>query len=443
MKQKFIFYKFNNLQNKLFLFLSMIIVFIFSGCNQLYDLPDPVVPLSQDYINSLDDLVNFSTQLGYVPSYSANGEKTGLLSNSDLGACVVMRKGNVKCWGYNSTGQLGTNDTVNKVTPTTASALSISSIASGDFVVSISTALNHTCAYFKSGLKCWGDQNNGTLGNGVNSITPSLTPVTVVNLSGRKVKKVATGDEHVCVLFSDDLSVRCWGLNTDGQLGDGTKTLNITGATTNIGEKVKTIACTDYASCAVTTSRNLKCWGNTSAIRLFQMTSTPTKITSNVISVSSGEKDHFCAIMGDQTLQCFGNNANGQLGNGTTITSRTPVAVLGLTGVSMVVAGDNHTCAVTNNNTSVYCWGDNSVGQLGKGTTEDCTVPNQKVVGLPADQTIVDISASDKVNCVLLSNDDVYCWGDNNNTSFGGPLGIAKSTLFSSSAVKVLNRADP
>jgi alpha-tubulin suppressor-like RCC1 family protein len=99
-----------------------------------------------------------------------------------------MRSGNIKCWGYNSNGQLGTGNTTNMDTPTLASVLTNISIASGDFAVAVSAALTTTCAYFKSGLKCWGDNSNGQFGTG--NVTSSLIPVPVANISGKTMAGV-------------------------------------------------------------------------------------------------------------------------------------------------------------------------------------------------------------------------------------------------------------
>ncbi|APJ04402.1 RCC1 domain-containing protein [Silvanigrella aquatica] len=436
-----------NQKNFIFLGASLLLIGL-SGCSQLYDLPDPTVPLDIASFNSLNDLVSYSKSLGYVPSYSTNGREYGLLSAADLGACVVMRSGNIKCWGYNSTGQLGNASATDSATPVLASVNGTASVSSGDFAVSVSAALGTTCGYFKSGFKCWGDNTQGQLGNG--NTTSSNNPVSVSNIGSKTLKSFAVGDQHSCALYTDSTE-SCWSSNAFGQVGDGTSgTSRLTGVTASLptGDSVISyIAASDRMTCAVTTSSNGYCWGNTTSTYLnLLFNPTPTFMGSNLTAVSSGDGSHMCFINKNQGLQCFGNNANGQLGNSSTVLSSTLVGVNNLSGVEMVVTGDNHTCAVANDYKNVYCWGDNTFGQVGAGSSQtQFTVPNigSPVQGFPANSKIVDIAASDKTNCVLLSTDDVYCWGANGGGLGNGYVGVALGTAKYSTAIKILNRADP
>jgi len=171
-------------------FLAIISLFIITGFNQLYDLNDPSIPLEISTFNSMQDLVNYASKLGYVPAYSTNGGEYGLISMGDQTGCVVMRSGKIKCWGSNGNGQIGMGDTTNRETPTLASALSLSDVTSGnDFSVSISAAGLHSCGFFKTGFKCWGDQTSGKLGNGITTAANILSPVLVTTLGGKTVKK--------------------------------------------------------------------------------------------------------------------------------------------------------------------------------------------------------------------------------------------------------------
>ncbi|WP_397599423.1 RCC1 domain-containing protein [Silvanigrella sp.] len=286
-------------------------LFILTGCNQLYDLTDAYIPLESSTFSSMQELVNYSIKLGYVPSYSTNGGEYGLISMGDQTGCVVMRSGKVKCWGSNGNGQLGIGDIVNRETPTLSSALSLSDVTTGnDFSVSISAAALHSCGYFKTGFKCWGDQTNGKLGNGLTTAANVLSPVLVSTLGGKAVKKFNVGDFHSCALFTDGV-LKCWGANTNGQLGDGTNTTNVNGVTPNAGGAVTEFSCADNSSCAINSNKELRCWGG-----VITSTSSPSLIASNAVFIGSsdsdaGNPDFFCYINTNQNALCFGVNAFG------------------------------------------------------------------------------------------------------------------------------------
>lgn len=449
---------------KRFQFLLIFFLFpLFFNCNKLKDLTDPYVPISLDSFKSLDSLTDQVKALGYVPSYTSQGGEYGLISGADLGFCVVMRTGSVKCWGFNDNGQLGNGNQINQNTPVLASALGTVSISGGAFEVAVSSGLGTSCAFLSTSsssvdFKCWG--GNGAAQFGTGSTTPafSTTPVSATILNGKKIKQFTVGDDHACVLFADDSSALCWGKNDYGQLGDGTTTNSFTTGVkpTGITEAIRSIAASDKLTCVVTFSNNGYCWGNDNVGTTYQnfiLNKVPTQILSGAAYVSGGDGSHICFIMFDQSVQCLGDNQKGQLGNGkvsTGLGSVNPERVSNLIGVSMIVAGFQHTCAVSGNNKIVSCWGDNTKAQLGNGVfgaDNNSTIPVQ-VKGLPANAQIVDIAAADNVTCVLLSNDDVYCWGSNTTAGtppppYPDPLGVAKTTAQSATAIKVLNRADP
>ncbi|OQW91168.1 MAG: hypothetical protein BWK79_17595, partial [Beggiatoa sp. IS2] len=134
--------------------------------------------------------------------------KSGVQSSH---ACVLTGWGEVKCWGLNNSGQLGDNSTIDRWIPVTSWI---------DYVTAIATGAEHTCALTDSGeVKCWGDNMKGQLGDG--TTTERHIPVDVTGLTTVTVMAIATGAEHTCAL-TDSGGVKCWGANDMGQLGDGT-----------------------------------------------------------------------------------------------------------------------------------------------------------------------------------------------------------------------------
>lgn len=153
--------------------------------------------------------------------------------------------------------------------------------------------------------------------------------------------------------------------------------------------------------------------------------------TSVVVAAAAGS-DHTCALLTDGKVKCWGSNAFGQLGNGTTTDSATPVEVSGLVGATGVVAGTHHTCALGPNG-EVGCWGDNSHGQLGNGTTTSSTTLGVMFTVSGSNNTTM-LAAGGDHTCALLMDGTVQCWGANesgqlgNGTEIDSPFPVAVSS---------------
>ncbi|MCH7579086.1 MAG: hypothetical protein IIB22_02460 [Chloroflexi bacterium] len=235
--------------------------------------------------------------------------------------CAVTATDGVKCWGLNKDGQLGDGTTISRRTPTDVSGLEIDSIvAPGGF---------HTCALSAAGaVRCWGNNFVGQVGDGTN--TGRSIPVDVSEL-GSQIAAIAAGFNHTCVL-TDAGGVKCWGQNILGQLGDGTMTdRNAPVDVVGLSSGVAAIATGGGHTCVLTTTGGVKCWG-----------------------------DNIFGELGAATTERCGPVNNP--------CSTTPVDVVGLTDVTAVAAGVGHTCALTTEG-SVMCWGYNTYGQLGDGST--------------------------------------------------------------------------
>ena len=229
--------------------------------------------------------------------------------------CVMTSGGGVKCWGANGYGQLGDGTTTNRNTP-----VGVAGLSSG--VTAITAGWYHTCALTTDGgVKCWGYNAYGQLGDG--TTTNRYTPLDVDGLSSG-VKAIAAGVGHTCALTAGG-GVKCWGRNDYGQLGDN--------STTNRYTPVNVVG-----------------------------------LSSGVIAISTGHL-HTCALILGGGVKCWGWNGHGQLGDGTSIDRPSPVDVVGLSsGITAIAAGLIHTCALTSGG-GVKCWGANDSGQLGDSTT--------------------------------------------------------------------------
>ena len=299
----------------------------------------------------------------------------------DLHSCALTRVGGIKCWGNNFLGQLGDGTTSGRITPVDVVGLSHG-------VIAIAAGFEHTCALTRGGrVKCWGDNRNGDLGDGTNTARP--TPVDVRDL-GTGVASLATGARHTCALTTAG-GVKCWGYNHYGQLGDGTTSSHflphdVIGLTAG----VVALAAGDRHTCALTGAGGLKCWGGNFFGDLGDGTQFSRVAPVDVVGLKTGAAavtaggDHTCALTNAGGVKCWGFNGVGQLGDGTEFNRLTPVHVFGLaTGVVAVTAGFFYTCAATSAG-SIKCWGDNRFGQLGDGTLSNNLIPidTRNIVGL-------------------------------------------------------------
>ncbi len=331
--------------------------------------------------------------------------------------CALTAAGGVKCWGDNSSGQLGNNSILTQSVP-----VDVVGLASG--VAAIEAGASHTCAVTNSGgLKCWGSNSFGQLGD--NTGQNQLTPVDVSGL-GSGVIAVAAGARHTCALTGAG-GVKCWGDNATGQLGDGTTTpalvpLDVTG----LDSGVTAVAAGGSHSCAVTSAGGVKCWGDKDSGQLGINSTADQSLPVDVsglasgISVIAAGSDHTCALDTTGGMKCWGLNGSGQLGNNSTSTALEPVDVSGLAGgVDVIATGNFHTCARSDAG-GALCWGDNSFGQLGNGSNVPEMVPVD-VQALTAG--VVGVSAGGGHSCAVTSEGGAQCWGGNLTRQLGNDSG--------------------
>jgi alpha-tubulin suppressor-like RCC1 family protein len=324
--------------------------------------------------NAFGQLGDGTTTDRHTPTdVSGLGSGVAALAAGAFHTCAVTNGGGVKCWGANGEGQLGDGTTTRRYTP-----VAVSGLASG--VTAISAGLGHTCALTAGGgVKCWGENHAGELGDG--TTTDRHTPVAVSGLSSG-VWSIAAGNDHTCALTYSD-GAKCWGWNHFGQLGDGSSgNVRLTPvAVSGLGSGVRAVAAGASSSCALTSSGGAKCWGNNKFGQLGDGTTTdrhtPVAVSglgSGVVAIVIGGW-RTCAVTGSGGAQCWGQNQHGQVGDGTTTTRHTPVAVSGLgSGFPVIAAHWYHACALTSGG-GLKCWGHNRNGQLGDATTTDRHTP--------------------------------------------------------------------
>lgn len=324
--------------------------------------------------------------------------------------CAVNSAGGVLCWGLGQNGQLGDGSLDSHTLPT-----AVTGLASG--VSNLAAGAAHTCALLNSGaVRCWGENSSGQLG--INSIvSQQLTPAAVYGLSSA-VKAIAAGSNHTCALISGG-AVKCWGANNAGQLGNNTIVSSRVPVDVMLTDAATGISAGVEHTCAVTSYGQVKCWGGNSNGQVGDDTTArrpvpilPVVDVINAVAVSAGDY-HACALLNSGGVKCWGWNNYGQLGDNSTNERHTAVDVSGLSsGAAAIAAGDNLSCALLQNGTA-KCWGRNSEGQLGNGSLESSPVP-VPVSGISA----IGALAAGKLEhaCALTSAGAVKCWGSN---SFG------------------------
>ena len=322
--------------------------------------------------------------------------------------CGLTLAGGIKCWGDNGSGQLGDGTWMDSSQPVDVFGL-------GSGITSLAAGLDHNCALTSIGyVKCWGWNGSGQLGDGTMSL--SNTPVDVVSLDA-EVSKITAGAHHTCALTSSG-GVKCWGSNSYGQLGDGNTTWGSSSPVdvVGLGEGATAVTTGDGHTCALTRSGRVECWGENNLGQLGDGTTIDRPvplyvegISGEIAAVAAGGS-RTCALTSLGRIKCWGNNWSGQLGVMPTITQRyIPVDVQDLkSGMAAITSGSEHTCGLTLDG-GVKCWGHNFYGQLGDGTTTDHNVPID-VLGL--EDGIVAIDGGGFNNCALTSGGGVKCWGD-------------------------------
>jgi alpha-tubulin suppressor-like RCC1 family protein len=305
----------------------------------------------------------------FTPFPVAGGHAFTALVAAETHSCGITTTGQAYCWGLNNVGQLGDGTTISQTSPAlVAGGLTFTSIVAGAF---------HTCALTASGeAYCWGFSMSGALGNGTTSVRTAPTPVA----GGLTFASITAGRTHTCGLTTAG-ETYCWGLNSSGQLGDGTTANKFVPTQVTGGLTFASISAGDAHTCALTATGSAYCWGNADQGRLGMgdpgalVHTSPQAVAGDLTftAITAGEA-HSCGLTPTGAAYCWGSNAGGRLGVGTTdLLSVVPAAVASDLLFRSIEVGD-HSCAVTTTN-AVYCWGPGGSGRLGNGSTVNQPAP--------------------------------------------------------------------
>ncbi|MCL4186012.1 MAG: hypothetical protein KJZ85_00290 [Rhodobacteraceae bacterium] len=333
-------------------------------------------------------------------------------------SCALTPSRRVFCWGYGLYGQIGDGANTNRSLPTEVTAL-------GAGVLAIAAGGHTTCAINAGGrLFCWGRGNRGQIGDG--DSVDRWTPTAVEGL-GDDIQAVAVGGEHVCAL-NRLRRVYCWGRGDNGQLGDASladRSLPV--LVQGLAAGTRAIATGGYHSCALDADGEAFCWGWNARGQLGDG-STDDR-TSRVAVQGLGANlrqldlgvDFSCAVTAAGRMSCWGGGGQGQIGNGDTANQPTPVRVRRLgTGIHGISAGGGydyggHACALDAAGRA-FCWGRNDEGQVGDRSQTDRSL-RRRVSRFGEDMRL--IAAGGFHSCAVNGLGRAYCWGYNTRGQLG------------------------
>lgn len=331
-------------------------------------------------------------------------------------ACARSAAGHVWCWGSNADGRLGDGSTLDRPRPVLVHGLPTPAIQ-------LSNGSGHACALLDTGsVYCWGRNDRGQLGNGTTG-DGSVVPVRVLNLAGT-VTRIESGGRHTCAL-TEDGRLQCWGWNASGQLGDGeTRDRPVGGSVQGLEERVVDFSAGDSHTCAVLESGAVMCWGFNASGQVGDGTTTnrPLPVAVSGIRDATAVSAAYistCVVHGFGNIACWGDNSGGELGNGTTISSSRPVPAAMPEPARALAAGRFHVCALADS--GLYCWG-NAAG-VGDPTGTPHLEP-YLVGGLH--MPVASAAGGDGLTCSISAAGEPQCWGVNGHGEAGDGTTMAQ-----------------
>ncbi len=355
--------------------------------------------------------------------------------------------GEVVCWGNNLSGQLGDGDAPNdKPSPVYVETAPGTRLAGAQ---ALALGGQHSCALLgTSEVRCWGRNDQGQLGNasqGNSSRAVAVLQATAPDVNLVDVEALAAGFQHSCALAGGQ--VRCWGNNALGQLGNPaanspqTTAAFLVKTSTSDLSNVTSLAAGDGHNCVLVAGGPAHCWGDNTARQLGDgsvLSQQPQAVPvlqaagglafSNALALSLGHF-HSCARVAGSEARCWGSDAFGQIGNGTPLanvdfpaTVSNPSQSGALTAVAGLDLGYDHSCASSLGG-GAFCWGFNFYGQLGNGQVGDDSDVSIEVLAssTPGDAlgNVQTLSAGREHTCALMTDNQVRCWGRNDQGQIG------------------------
>jgi alpha-tubulin suppressor-like RCC1 family protein len=351
-----------------------------------------------------------------------------------------MSDGTVRCWGRNHDGQIGDGMVSDATRPVAVMGLG--------GVVDIAARSNagdgsaRSCAVLNSGaIQCWGDNLTAAFGDGT-MMSQNHPATTTQGLSNAST--LGLGGEHSCAIAEN--LVFCWGWDNLGSLGytasgmcgsvPCSTTAQLATGLSSMGLHAQQVVASEIHTCALLTDHTVRCFGNNNAGSLGNGTTMggPTPVAATGLTNATQLATSYvttCAVTMDGRAYCWGSNARGQLGDGTTMQRAAPVPLMlpPTETVAQLGMGMFHGCAATSSG-AVYCWGANDGGQLGSNpggcdaSSCDSSVPI-RVPGVDNAQQVVGGMAH---TCVLRRDHSVVCWGANDHGQLGDGTNTSRTT---------------
>jgi alpha-tubulin suppressor-like RCC1 family protein len=380
----------------------------------------PTSPGNQDLIVTVARTSNHSTgtfdgkDVGVEPVYVSVAAGHGH-------GCGTAATGQALCWGDDTDGALG---------PQSIPSLGAYQVSDLPPVKQVVAGLDFSCGLLRTGhVDCWGDNSSDQLGDGTDpQIAGKIEPVTGIT----NATAIAAGERGACAVLTTG-SVKCWGEGENGQLGNGSAQNSPVPVTATGITNAVAVTSGAFHTCALLKTGHVDCWGENNDGQLGRGSpagaGVPVAVAdvTNATEISAGYR-HTCALLATGHVDCWGNNDFGELGADSPNAHDAPVTVTGITGAVSVGAGGYHTCAVLASG-AVKCWGQGDLGELGNGH-KDTGQAAVTVSGLTDATTVV--SGYDN-SCAILGGThdtgDAWCWGNDVTDQDGDNTGTTESDV--------------